>query len=49
MKSIKDDLEKISDNLFLILEQMPGGVHVNRLKEMGQEIEAKLRQQGRIK
>ncbi|NTX02576.1 AHH domain-containing protein [Myxococcus sp. CA040A] len=49
VQSLKDDLETISDNLFLVLEKMPGGVHINKIKKLGAALEAELRQQGRLK
>jgi hypothetical protein len=44
--ALKEDLEKLSDNLFLVLEQMPGGMHINKIQEVGAEIEERLRRGG---
>jgi hypothetical protein len=42
VSNIAEDVNKVSDLLFQILEQMPGGVHINKIKEYGAAIEKRL-------
>ncbi|WP_395838621.1 AHH domain-containing protein [Cystobacter fuscus] len=46
---LKEDVEKVSDSLFYILERLPSGQHVNVINELGERIEGRLRKIKEIK
>lgn len=48
-EAVAEDVNKVSDSLFRILERMPGGVHINSIQRLGADIDAKLRKEGVIK